>query len=367
RDEGKLEGKGPDLSTLLDLVAVGTIADLVPLDVNNRALVGAGLRRLRAGQGCFGLQALIEVSGREARRLTAADIGFAIGPRLNAAGRLEDMAIGIECLLSDDLGQARELAQVLNGINAERRGVQQQMVDEAEAAFARLEQDAEAHPIALCLFDEEWHPGVVGLVASKMKEKLHRPVVAFAPAEPGSSSLRGSARSIPGFHIRDALANVDAAHPGLLGKFGGHAMAAGLSLAQVDFHRFERAFQQQVQAMMDPAMLHAELLSDGELAAEEFQAANAEALRSGGPWGQGYAEPLFDGLFEVIDWRVVGERHLKLSLRIEGRREPLNAIHFGGWLGQQPESRLRLAYRLVPDDYRGGAAIQLIVEHCEPA
>ncbi len=367
RDEGKLEGKGPDLSTLLDLVAVGTIADLVPLDVNNRALVGAGLRRLRAGQGCVGLQALIEVSGREATRLTAADIGFAIGPRLNAAGRLEDMAIGIECLLSDDLGQARELAQVLNGINAERRGVQQQMVDEAEAAFARLEQGPEAHPIALCLFDEEWHPGVVGLVASKMKEKLHRPVVAFAPAEPGSSSLRGSARSIPGFHIRDALANVDAAHPGLLGKFGGHAMAAGLSLAQVDFNRFERAFQQQVQAMMDPAMLHAELLSDGELAAEEFQAANAEALRSGGPWGQGYAEPLFDGLFEVIDWRVVGERHLKLSLRIEGRREPLNAIHFGGWLGQQPELHLRLAYRLVPDDYRGGAAIQLIVEHCEPA
>ncbi|MET0581041.1 MAG: single-stranded-DNA-specific exonuclease RecJ [Pseudoxanthomonas sp.] len=367
REQGVLAQCEPDLSTLLDLVAVGTVADLVPLDVNNRALVGAGLRRLRAGQGCAGLRALIEVSGREAARLTAADIGFAIGPRLNAAGRLEDMAIGIECLLSDDATQAYELAQILNGINAERRGVQQQMLDEAELAIQRLDgQDERQTPIALCLFDAEWHPGVVGLVASKMKEKLHRPVVAFAPSEPGSSSLRGSARSIPGFHIRDALANVDAAHPGLMGKFGGHAMAAGLSLEQSDYGRFQAAFVAQVEAMMDPAMLHAELLSDGELCAEEFVAANAEALRGGGPWGQGYGEPLFDGVFEVVDWRVVGERHLKLSLRLDGRREPLNAIHFGGWHEREPEPRVRLAYRLVPDDYRGGGAIQLIVEHCEP-
>ena len=366
REQGALGQSEPDLSTLLDLVAVGTIADLVPLDVNNRALVGAGLRRLRAGQGCVGLRALIEVSGREAARLTAADIGFAIGPRLNAAGRLEDMAIGIECLLSDDATQAYELAQILNGINAERRGVQQQMVDEAEAALERIgSQDDMQTPIAVCLFDAEWHPGVVGLVASKMKEKLHRPVIAFAPSEPGSSSLRGSARSIPGFHIRDALANVDAAHPGLMGKFGGHAMAAGLSLEESEFARFQSVFREQVEAMMDPAMLHAELLSDGELSADEFAAANAEALRSGGPWGQGYGEPLFDGVFEVIDWRVVGERHLKLVLRTEGRREPLNAIHFGGWQEQEPETRLRIAYRLVPDDYRGGNAIQLIVEHRE--
>ncbi len=366
REQGALGQSEPDLSTLLDLVAVGTIADLVPLDVNNRALVGAGLRRLRAGQGCVGLRALIEVSGREATRLTAADIGFAIGPRLNAAGRLEDMAIGIECLLSDDATQAYELAQILNGINAERRGVQQQMVDEAEAALERIgSQDDMQTPIAVCLFDAEWHPGVVGLVASKMKEKLHRPVIAFAPSEPGSSSLRGSARSSPGFHIRDALANVDAAHPGLMGKFGGHAMAAGLSLEESEFARFQSVFREQVEAMMDPAMLHAELLSDGELSADEFAAANAEALRSGGPWGQGYGEPLFDGVFEVIDWRVVGERHLKLVLRTEGRREPLNAIHFGGWQEQEPETRLRIAYRLVPDDYRGGNAIQLIVEHRE--
>lgn len=363
RDDGVLANGGPDLSTLLDLVAVGTIADLVPLDVNNRALVGAGLRRLRAGQGCAGLRALIEVSSREAARLTAADIGFAIGPRLNAAGRLEDMAIGIECLLSDDATQAGELAQVLNGINAERRGVQQQMVDEAEAALARLGDSEVQAPIALCLFDPEWHPGVVGLVASKMKEKLHRPVIAFAPSEPGSSTLRGSARSIPGFHVRDALAGVDTAHPGLIGKFGGHAMAAGLSLDESEFMRFQDAFRRQVEAMMDPAMLHAELLSDGELAADEFIAANAEALRSGGPWGQGYGEPLFDGVFDVIDWRIVGERHLKLVLRTAGRREPLNAIHFGGWDQTEPATRQHLAYRLVPDDYRGNGAIQLIVEH----
>jgi single-stranded-DNA-specific exonuclease len=366
REQEALTQGEPDLSTLLDLVAVGTIADLVPLDVNNRALVGAGLRRLRAGQGCAGLRALIEVSGREAARLTTTDIGFAIGPRLNAAGRLEDMAIGIECLLSDDATQAYELAQILNGINAERRGVQQQMVDEAEAAIARLSDSDSPSPIALCLFDPEWHPGVVGLVASKMKEKLHRPVIAFAPSEPGSSSLRGSARSIPGFHIRDALANLDTSHPGLMGKFGGHAMAAGLSLEESEFVRFQTAFREQVEAMMDPAMLHAELLSDGELSAEEFIAANAEALRSGGPWGQGYGEPLFDGEFEVIDWRVVGERHLKLVLRVEGRKEPLNAIHFGGWQEQEPSARTRIAYRLTPDDYRGGGAIQLIVEHREP-
>lgn len=365
RAEGGLDGNGPDLSTLLDLVAVGTIADLVPLDVNNRALVGAGLRRLRAGQGCAGLRALIEVSGREARRLTAADIAFAVGPRLNAAGRLEDMAIGIECLLSDDGNQALELAQVLNGINAERRGVQQQMVDEAESALLKVGQGTEDPPVALCLFDAEWHPGVVGLVASKMKEKLHRPVIAFAPSEPGSSSLRGSARSIPGFHIRDALANVESTHPGLMGKFGGHAMAAGLSLQEEDLPRFEMAFREQAQAMLDPAMLQAELLSDGELSAAEFDFANAEALRGAGPWGQGFGEPLFDGVFEVIDWRVVGERHLKLVLRSGGRHEPLNAIHFGGWREQEPSSRARIAYRLVPDDYRGNGAIQLIIEYRE--
>jgi len=368
RDEGAFAGRdAPDLSVLLDLVAVGTVADLVPLDASNRALVAAGLRRLRAGRGCAGLQALIEVSGRRAEALTAADIAFAVAPRLNAAGRLEDMSLGIECLLSDDPRQAHELAGRLHQINAERRGVQQVMVDDAEAALARVPEIAGETPMAVCLFDPDWHAGVVGLVASKMKERLHRPVVAFAPAEPGSDQLRGSARSIPGLHIRDVLVAVDSSHPGLVERFGGHAMAAGMSLRREALAAFEQAFQAAVRAMLDPALLQAELFSDGELLPGEFDRFHAEAIRDGGPWGQGFAEPLFDGVFEVVDWKTVGERHLKLRLRAEGVRTPLAAIHFGGWSGEAPAMRNRLAYRLAPDDYRGGQAIQLIVEHREPA
>ena len=367
RQAGGLPSPEPDLTTLLDLVAVGTVADLVPLDANNRALVSAGLRRLRAGQGCAGLNALIEVCGRQAARLTASDIGFAIAPRLNAAGRLEDMALGIACLLSDDPQAAREMAQVLHGINADRRGVQQQMTDEAEAAIARLAASEGQAPVAVCLFDADWHPGVVGLVASKMKDRLHRPVIAFAPAEPGSTQLRGSARSIPGFHIRDALAAVDARHEGLIPRFGGHAMAAGLTLPLEDLPAFRDAFLAYTQQSLDLALLQHELLSDGELLGSEFDIQHAMALRDGGPWGQGYPEPLFDGCFDVLDWRVLSERHLKLVLRLEGQQAPINAIHFGGWRGDAPPSRLRLAFRLCPDDYRGGTAIQLIVEHHEAA
>ena len=358
----------PDLAALLDLVAVGTVADLVALDDNNRALVSAGLRRLRAGQGCVGLKALIEASGRDPRRLTASDIGFALGPRLNAAGRLEDMALGIELLLTEDPAQAREIAALLEEINSERRAVQQAMTDDAEAAVARaLLADEGERPVAACLFDADWHPGVVGLVASKMKDRLHRPVIAFAPAEPGAVMLRGSARSIPGFHIRDALAAVDARHPGLIDKFGGHAMAAGMSLPLEGLQAFRSAFEQQVAATLDPALLQQQLLSDGELAAAELDFRHAEALRLAGPWGQGFPEPLFDGHFEVLKWRVLKERHLKLELRLPGMAAPLNAIHFGGWTGNEPGRHVHLAYRLVSDDYRGGGAIQLIVEHCASA
>ena len=363
RESGRLATPEPDLSVLLDLVAVGTVADLVPLDANNRALVAAGLRRLRAGQGCAGLRALIEVAGREAPRLTAADIGYALGPRINAAGRLEDMALGIECLLTDDARQARELAAVLHGINAERQGLQQNMVDDAEALLAKAGISDEILPSALCLFDAQWHPGVVGLVASKLKERIHRPTIAFAPAEPGSDLLRGSARSIPGFHIRDALAAVDAAHPGLIEKFGGHAMAAGLALSLDALPAFASAFRMHAETTLDPSLLQSVLLSDGELSGTDFNRATAEALRDGGPWGQAYPEPLFDGEFDVLTWRIVGERHLKLEVACGTLR--LNAIHFGGWHDQPPPPRLRLAYRLVPDDYRGGQAIQLIVEHRE--
>jgi single-stranded-DNA-specific exonuclease len=353
-----------DLASLLDLVAVGTVADLVPLDANNRALVSAGLRRLRAGQGCAGLHALIEVAGRDPRTLTTADIGFALAPRINAAGRLEDMALGIECLLSDDAGHARDIAATLDAINAERRALQQQMTDDAEDALARVTLDGVLPP-ALCLFDPEWHPGVVGLVASRLKERSHRPVFAFAPSEPGGTSLRGSARSIPGLHIRDVLAAIDSAQPGLVDRFGGHAMAAGLSLARDALPRFERALHEEVARLLDPALLRAEVVSDGELQPHEFDATHARLLRDGGPWGQGYPEPLFDGRFDVLGWRVVGERHLKLELGCHGQR--LNAIEFGGWQGDAPPPSVRVAYRLEPDGYRGGDAIQLVVVHREPA
>lgn len=365
RTEGRMPVPEPDLSVLLDLVAVGTVADLVPLDANNRALVGAGLRRLRAGHGVAGLQALIDVSGREAEKLSAADIGFALAPRINAAGRLEDMGLGIECLLTDDRSRARELAEILHGINAERRGVQEQMTAEAEAAVARAVIDGGSVPVAVCLHDAEWHPGVVGLVASKIKDRLHRPTVAFAPSEPGSPSLRGSARSIRGFHIRDALAAIDAAHPGLIGKFGGHAMAAGLSLDEAGLTIFREAFAAYAATQLGPEQLQAEILSDGELLPQEFDRFHAEAIRDGGPWGQGFAEPIFYVTADVLSFRVLGEKHLKLVLRVEGRAEPLNAIHFNGWDGAPPPRRILAAFKLEPDDYRGGDAIQLNIVYRE--
>ncbi len=353
-------GVQAELASLLDLVAVGTVADMVPLDANNRALVGAGLRRLRAGQGCAGLNALIEVSGRRAATLSTTDIGFAIGPRVNAAGRLEDMGIGIECLLNDDPRQVRELASVLHGINEERRALQTDMQDMAESSLDGIDTR-----FAACLFDPDWHPGVVGLVASKLKEKLHRPAVAFAPAEPDSDVLRGSARSIPGFHIRDALALVDARHPGLITRFGGHAMAAGMSLPRDAFPTFRDAFADVARERLSADMLTEELSSDGALAVSEFNIDTALALRDGGHWGQGYPEPLFDGEFDVLGFSVLKERHLKMELGQGGRR--FNAIQFGGWDGEDPSRRLHIAYRLAPDDYRGGDAIQLLVVHRQAA
>ncbi|CAN5655864.1 single-stranded-DNA-specific exonuclease RecJ [soil metagenome] len=368
RAAGTLGVAVPDLASLLDLVAVGTVADLVPLDPLNRALVAAGLRRLRAGQGVPGLRALAAVAGRDESRLGANDIGYAIAPRINAAGRLEDMALGIECLLCDDPARARELAAVLDGINAERRGLQQAMIEEAEDLVAQRPEVLSGEvPAAVCLFDPAWHPGVIGLVASKLKEVLHRPVVAFAPAGEGDEALRGSARSIPGFHIRDALAAVDAAAPGLILRFGGHAMAAGLTLPRAGLAAFDAAFRAHAESMLDAAMLRAELLSDGALCDTEFDRCHADALRDAGPWGQGFPEPLFDGVFEVISWKIVAKRHIKLSLRRLDGSEPLTAIHFGGWNGEPPPAWIRVAYRLQPDDYRGGQAVQLVVVHREPA
>ncbi len=367
RDAGAFAQGEPDLSSLLDLVAVGTVADLVVLDFNNRLLVSAGLRRLRQGQCQPGLRALAELAGKDLAQLTASDIGFGIAPRLNAAGRLEDMALGIECLLCDDPVRARELATVLDRINGERKDIQQQMVDTAEALVAAVPLEGDALPPVLCLRDDAWHPGVVGLVASRLKDRMYRPVFAFAPSEPGSELLKGSARSIPGLHIRDALAAVDALHPGLVERFGGHAMAAGLSLPAVHFERFRAALEAQVAKMLSPEQLRSELHSDGELTAAELGRPLAEQLRLAGPWGQGFPEPLFDGVFTVLQWKQLAERHLKLSLVPERGGAPLSAIHFGGWTGAPPPARIHVAYQLELDDWGGRRSVQLMVRHWLPA
>ncbi|HTD28212.1 MAG TPA: DHHA1 domain-containing protein, partial [Xanthomonadaceae bacterium] len=331
------------------------------LDANNRVLVSAGLRRMREGRCQPGLRALADISGRKLERLNASDIGFFIAPRINAAGRLEDMAIGIECLLADDPTQAAELARTLDAINGERRNVQQQMLEQAEKITV-IEGDA-VETSALCVFDPDWHPGVIGLVASKLKEKLHRPVIAFSPSGADSVELRGSARSIPGFHVRDALAAVDAMHPGLIARFGGHAMAAGMSIERGHLEAFIVAFQAYADSVIDPALLRRELISDGALEPAEMTHALAQFLGDAGPWGQGFPEPLFDGEFEILSWRVVGERHLKLELGHDGRR--LNAIEFGGWDGVPPAGRIRIAYRLEPDEWRGRESLQLVIVHRE--
>jgi len=366
RETGAFPGAEPDLSSLLDLVAVGTVADLVPLDYNNRLLVSAGLKRLRQGNGQPGLLALAELAGKDVAQLTAGDIGFGLAPRLNAAGRLEDMALGIECLLCDEPGRARELAQVLDRINGERRQLQQQMVDEGERLLATLAMPSGEPPAALCLLDPAWHPGVVGLVASRIKDRMHRPVFAFAPAEPGGSTLKGSGRSIPGLHLRDALAAVDARHPGLIERFGGHAMAAGLSLPARNFGVFRDALAAQVATQLAPELLRSELLSDGELGASELVRPLAEQLRLAGPWGQGFPEPVFDGRFRVATWKLLGERHLKMSLVAEQGGAPLSAIHFGGWTGEPPPALIHAAYQLELDDWNGRRGIQLLVRHWLP-
>ena len=362
RARGRRARRRRRLAALLDLVAVGTVADLVPLDAANRALVGAGLRRIREGRACAGLQALMAVAGREPSRLTTADIGFGIAPRINAAGRLEDMRLGIECLLTDDPTQAQDLAASLHAINAARRELQDDMVD---AAVAAVDAAAGAPARAPGRCRAAWHAGVVGLVASKLKEKLHRPVLAFAPSGNGDGLLRGSARSIAGFHMRDAIALVDAREPGLVARFGGHAMAAGLTLAEDALPRFTAAIEQVAAELGVAGLLQPAIDSDGSLPADALDIAHAIALRDGGAWGQGYPEPAFDDDFALVDFKPVGERHLRLRVRRDGRT--LTAMHFGGWDGTPPPANLRLVYRLTPDDWRGGDAVQLIVLHRQPA
>ena len=355
----------PKLAELLDLVALGTVADVVPLDRNNRILVQQGLSRIRAGCCRPGIRALIEVSGRNGTRLVAADLGFALGPRLNAAGRLDDMSVGIECLLARDPVRARELAQQLDDLNRERREIEADMQEGALRAIESLRLDEAKLPLGLCLYDPAWHQGVIGILASRIKERFQRPVIAFADA--GGGELKGSARSVAGLHIRDVLDAVAASHPGLLTKFGGHAMAAGMTLEAGRLQDFSAAFDAEVRRELNGRPPDNILESDGELAADEFSLELAELLRSAGPWGQGFPEPLFDGLFEVVYSRLVGERHLKFGVRPQGGRQVIDAIAFnqGDHHPLTPGSRVRLAYRLDANEFRGLRSLQLVVEYME--
>lgn len=362
REAGRFPEGEPDLSALLDLVALGTVADLVPLDYNNRVLVDAGLKRMRAGKACAGITALIEASNRSVSTVTATDLAFAIGPRLNAAGRLEDMALGVACLLTDDTAIARRYAEQLSAINQERREMQAGMVDEAESMVARA---AHVDAVGVALFDPGWHPGIVGLVASKLKEKLHRPVMAFAPAGDESDELRGSARSIPGFHIRDALAEIDAKHPGLILRFGGHAMAAGLSMQAAEFPRFAAIFDAIARAHLDDERLQALIQTDGELDYRDHTLDLARQLRFAGPWGQAFPAPLFENIFECASWKPMGTKHLRFQLRHTQGGAPLDAVMFSCYDGTPPPTRFRAAYELTVNDWQGRESVRLLITHLE--
>lgn len=356
------------VAELLDLVALGTIADLVPLDRNNRVLVHQGLRRIRAGRCIAGIRALLEAANCVPSNCVASDLGYQIGPRLNAAGRLDDMSIGIQCLLTDDPGMARLLAARLSQLNTDRKELELQMQQEALSTIAEMRAEDPDLPLGLCLFDESWHQGVVGLVASRVKERVNRPVIALARAD--EQTLKGSARSISGVHIRDVLDTVATRHPGLIEKFGGHAMAAGLTLPAAGLEKFRSEFDTEVRRWMTVEDTIGVVHSDGSLRHEELTIDVARLLQQAGPWGQSFPEPLFDGCFEVRNVRVLGERHLKLEVR--------SADGFGGASCEaiafrhfdhddapdvQPDSRVELAYRLDVNRYNGSERLQLVVEY----
>ena len=357
-----------NLGHYLDLVALGTVADVVPLDRNNRILVAAGLQRIRAGHARAGIVALLEVASRQQRSVVASDLGFAVGPRINAAGRLDDMSIGIECLLSEDVTRARTLAARLQQLNQDRRVIEQDMQEEALRILAQLQLDqAGEPPLAMTLYQAGWHQGVIGILASRIKDRLHRPTIAFADGDPGQ--IKGSARSIPGIHIRDILDAVATRHPGLITKFGGHAMAAGMTLPREAYAAFAAAFVEEVARHAEDVQLQAVIESDGELAAADFQLDLATQLRFAGPWGQHFPEPVFDGLFQVVSQRLVGDKHLKMVLALPGSNTLLDAIAFNVDLDVWPNQgveQVQLAYRLDVNEFRGQRSVQLMVEHLVP-
>ena len=376
RDRGWFTRSGivePNLASLLDLVALGTIADVVPLDRNNRILVEQGIRRIRAGKARPGILAIIDVAGKDFRNLAASDLGFVVGPRLNAAGRLDDMSVGIECLLCDDPLQARQAALRLDELNQERKGIEAEMKAHASVLVDDLVKNTDKTsatntlPWGMSLYDETWHQGVIGILASRMKERFNRPVIAFAPADDACYELKGSARSISGLHIRDALDRLATRHPALLSKFGGHAMAAGMTIKREHYDAFAKAFDEIVREELDESKLEAVIVSDGELSLDELTINTAELLRQAGPWGQNFLEPVYDGLFEVIQVRVLGNKHLKLVLQPEGAGQLVDAIEFNSDLVGDVSKlkRVRVAYRPDVNEFRGRKSLQLMVQYIE--
>lgn len=356
----------PNLAQLLDYVALGTIADVVSLDRVNRILVHQGLLRIRTGRSHPGVNALIEISGKKPEAINSSDLGFAIGPRLNAAGRMDDMSLGIECLLTEDPMHAKEIALQLNDLNNDRREIEGQMKKEAIVLLSEMKTLDEHHlPAGICLFNADWHQGVIGILASRIKDRLHRPVIVFASS--GKDEIKGSARSIPGVHIRDVLSDIAAEHPKLLSKFGGHAMAAGLSLKMHDYPLFALAFDERVRKRLTSVDLELKVYSDGELSENDLSIEFASLLQNAGTWGQAFPEPVFDGVFDVIQSRIVGQRHLKLVLRMPSAGLLIDAIAFyvdhpEQWLGLRS---CRIAYKLDINEFKGNRNVQLILQYME--
>ena len=368
RDKGwfNTQRPEPNLAELLDLVALGTVADVVPLDANNRILVHQGLARIRNGRCRAGIRALLEVAGRPPQRLVSTDLGFIVGPRLNAAGRLDDMSLGIECLLTDNEDLARDIARELDSLNRDRKSIERDMQQQAMSTLAAMDLADTDLPFGLCLFDPDWHQGVIGILASRLKDRYHRPVIAFADA--GDEQIKGSARSVAGLHIRDALDAVAAHNPGLISKFGGHAMAAGLSLPRAHFEAFQQAFDLEVRRQLSAEDLTGRLLSDGQLAESEFSLELAAQLREAGPWGQHFPEPGFHGEFVLLQQRLVAERHLKLVVQLPGSTTLLDGIAFNidpkVWPNPSVQ-RVLLAYTLDINEYSGRQSLQLMVKHLQ--
>ena len=365
KEQGWFEQRGvpvPNMGCYLDLVALGTVADVVTLDRNNRIMVHHGLNRIRAGKASRGILALIEIAGRQYKQVKASDLGYVIGPRLNAAGRLDDMSRGVECLLSDNYQHALQIAQGLNELNIERRALEMQMEAEAYRALDSIEDNGDA-PFGLCVYKPGWHQGIIGLLAARLKERYHCPVIAFA--DETDTTIKGSARSVSGLHIRDALDVIAKRHPHLLSKFGGHAMAAGLSIQKEHFSEFKAVFNQVVTELVCNERLEAVVLSDGELKLEHFNLETANILRNGGPWGQGFTEPLFDGKFSIIEQKLVGSNHLKMLLMSPECDYCLDAIAFNVDTDKWPNERcttINAAYRLDVNFYRGREKLQLLIE-----